>query len=250
MSNPFLGLEIMKMQALKEYAKSLMQSGEAHRIEKRYAEAIHDFTASLEIYPDHPWLLAHRGNAYAKMEHFDRALNDLHHAITRKPDYYWALSHLVNVYVVQRRFDSALRILDENENLFEENMPSYVGEKSLIYNYKGEFEKTIELCRPVVEQDPEDFVALYSLAVARFMRNGSEDVQELLDELENLLNRKNSDDPDDLYGAIVMYRLAGVQMMRGDPGRALELLERAMEYHEEARGLSINDPVWKIGDPG
>ena len=73
---------------LSEYQRSIVYTnrGVAYNRERRFNEAIRDFTDGLRLNSDLPEAYAGRGWAYQQKREFDKAIVDLNEAIKRNPN--------------------------------------------------------------------------------------------------------------------------------------------------------------------
>jgi tetratricopeptide (TPR) repeat protein len=222
------------------YAWALAHRGETYHLLERYEEALADFNRAIEQNPNNAWAIAHRGVTYRRMKRHEEALLDFNRAIELKPNYAWVLLHRANIYVGMKQYETALIDVDRIVMLDPGIILHWQGERGLLLNYMGRYPETIKSCRQALQEDPADYVALYSLAVARACWKGRDEAQADIGQARAvLLSAVNTDRP-----ALVLYRLGGLAALEGQVGQALDYLQEAIPLHSEPVELARHDPAW------
>jgi len=224
----------------------------AHRAETRLllgdpAGALLDFDRALAIRPDYAWAHAHRGACLRAAGRREEARDAFDRALTLRADNAWTLVHRANMEMALGRFDRALEDLDRALALDPEAISHAAGERGLILNALGRYDACIAGCSEALAKDSDDFVAAYSLAVARLCRDDDESARQAARTLRDQLTAA---DPDGRDHARV-YRRAGLSALLGEGREALALLARVVPADEECSEIARHDPAWRDlrGDP-
>lgn len=226
------------------YAWAYAQRGETHYLLNCYEEALADFNQAIALKPNSARVLAHRAVVHYRRRDgqldYDQALADLTQAIKLKPDYAWALMQRANLYIIMSRYKKALADADQAHALNEKIIPYWIGERGLLLNYLERYAETISSCQQAVQEDPSDYFALYSLAVARALSEGVAQAQPDILRARVVLNGVMKEKE----CGLVIYRLAGLAALEGQTSQALDYLEEAIPLHAEPITLARHDPVW------
>lgn len=222
------------------YAWAIAHRGETYRLLERYQEALADFDRTNELKPNYAWALAHRGIVYYQMKHYDKALTDLNWAIELKPDYIWALIHQVRTYIMLRRYQEALADFDQVISLDKSSINHWRGERGLILNYLGRYSETITCCEQALLENPDDYVALYSLTVAKICWKGLAETQTEIDKTQAVLQPILKTEA----RADALYRLGGLAALEDKVDQGLTYLQEAILLDDEALELAYHDPAW------
>jgi tetratricopeptide (TPR) repeat protein len=223
-----------------DYGWALAHRGETFFLMDRYEEALADFDRAIALQPDYAWALAHRAAVYRRLKRHPEALRDLNRAIELEPAYAWALIHRANVYVVMKQYDLALADVDRVLELDPTLIPHWRGERGLLLNYLGRYGETIDCCRPAVAENPADYIAWYSLAVANALANGLAAAQGNIEQARTAALTA----VDTPAGGLALYRLAGLAALQGQADEAQTYLQAALARHHEPAELVRHDPVW------
>lgn len=223
-----------------DYAWALAHRGETYHLLEQYEDALADFNRAVELAPDYVWAIAHRGVTYRRMKQYPQALVDLSRAIDLKPDYAWALLHRANIYVGLKQYETALTDVERITDLDPGIIPHWQGERGLLLNYLGRYAETIECCRQALQEDPADYIAWYSLAVAKACWQGRDEAQADIDQAQTVLRLAVNTD----RRGLVLYRLGGLAALEGQVDQALEYLQEAIPLHPEPVELARHDPAW------
>ncbi|MBI1923677.1 tetratricopeptide repeat protein [Candidatus Poribacteria bacterium] len=256
--------------------RGLAHRGETYRLMGRYQEALADFNRAIELNPNYAWAIAHRGDLYRQTKraeaaladfnraielnsnyawaiarrgvtyrlkgrwYLDKALSDLNRAIELKPDYAWAMVHRANVYVMMGRYEEALVDADGAIALDGTIVSHWRGERGLLLNYLGRYAEAIACCEKALQENPDDHIALYSLAVAKACWKGRSEAQAEIDKtqavLQSLVNTEAH--------AGALYRLGGLAALQGKTEAALSYLQEAISLEDEPLKIARHDPAW------
>ncbi len=226
------------------HAWALAHRGETYCCLRRYEEAIADFNRSLHLKPEYPWALAHRGDVLRRMKHYELALQDFELALQLKPDYAWVVPQQVNTLISLCRHEEALQKLDQSSDLYYELIPNAIGERAVVLNALGRHQEAIESCETVLQETPDDHIAMYSLLVAKVQTEGLDSHRELLTQTRNRLQEVMIQETRRMSRTIILYRLGGLAALEGQAETALELLQQAIVLEWEAWLIVRQDPVW------
>ncbi|CAM2064040.1 Tetratricopeptide repeat protein [Sulfidibacter corallicola] len=227
--------------AAPNYAWALAHRADLYREMKRFGEALDDFDRALSLERDYPWARAHRGAVLYHMRRYPAALADLDHVIEGAPDYVWALAYRPHIYIALKRYEAALADVDAFLALDKSLLPSWQGERGMILNYLGRFEESIAGCEDALADDPRDYIAVYTRAVA--LACGATASMAYVPACRDLLvrfEREGLGEP-----GLVAYRLGALAALEGDVDTAFSRLEQAISLHHEPIETARHDPAWR-----
>lgn len=223
-----------------DYAWAIAHRGETCYYLERYEDALANFNWALDLEPDYVWGLAHRGVTYYRLQRLEAALTDLNRAIELKPDYAWAIHCRANVYVALKCYEQALADADRTNDLDKTFVAHWAGERGMLLNYLGRYSETIADCQPALQEDPNDYFALYSLTVAVALSKGGAQAQTKIKMAQSVLQSLiNIDEP-----GLIVYRLGGLAALEGEVKQALNYLQEAVSLHHEPIETARHDPAW------
>ncbi len=222
------------------YAWAIAHRGETYRQMKRYEKALADFSRSLTLKPGHAWTLAHRGASHYKLKYYQDALADINQAIKLQPDYPWALVYRINLYIIMERYEEALIDFDRAIALDETIIPHWPGERGLLLSYLGRYSEAISSCEQGLQQNPKDYITLYTLAVIKTHLHGLVAAQVKIKTTRNILQAVAKQS----RNAGVIYRLGGLAALEGDTEQALNHLQQAIALDNEPLELARRDLAW------
>jgi tetratricopeptide (TPR) repeat protein len=223
-----------------DYGWALAHRGETFFLMDRYEEALADLDRAIALNPDYAWALAHRAAVYRRLKRHPEALRDLNQALALEPAYAWALIHRANVYVVMKQYDLALADVDRVLGLDSSLIPYWRGERGLLLNYLGRYGETIDCCRPAVAENPADYIAWYSLAIASALANGVAAAQADIEQARTAALAA----VETPAGGLALYRLAGLAALEGRIEAALAQFRQAITLSNEPAEVSRHDPAW------
>jgi tetratricopeptide (TPR) repeat protein len=222
------------------YAWALAHRGETYRLMERYEEALAEFSRSLALKPNSAWTFAHRGASHYKLKHYQDALADINQAIKLQPDYPWALVYRINLYIRMERNEEALVDFDRAIALDDTIIPHWPGERGLLLSYLGRYAEVISCCKQGLNQNPNDYITLYTLAVVKARFKGLVAAQAEIETTRNTLQAVNEQS----QRAGVVYRLGGLAALEGDWDWALNCLQEAIWLENEPLELARRDVAW------
>lgn len=222
------------------YFWAIAHRGETYRHMKRFDAALAEFKWVIDLNPNYIWAIAHRGATYCQLKRFNKALADLTRAINLKPDYAWAIAYRVQVHVPMKHYEEALVDVDRAIALDKTIVNYWRGERGLLLNYLGRYRETIESCQQALHENPNDYIALYSLAVARTLSKGLAqaeiDIDKARGALQSVVNTEER--------GLLIYRLGGLAALEGKTTLALNYLQEAISLSDEPIELACHDPAW------
>ncbi len=222
------------------YVWAIAHRGETYRCMKCYHMAVADFSRAIDLDPNNVWTIAHRGATYFQLRRLEQALLDLNRAINLKPDYAWALIYRGQVYVSMKRYEKALADVDRAIALDETIINHWRGERGLLLNYLGRYAETIAGCERALQENPGDYIASYSLAVARTCSDGLAQAQADIDTARSILRSVTNTE----VAGLAVYRLGGLAAIEGKTDQALDHLQKAISLDDEPIKLARHDPAW------
>ncbi len=113
--------------------------------------------------------------------------------------------------------------------------------QGLMFSYIGLYDKAIEFYNNKLKEDPNNYSALYNIAVANFYAGlpiSQIDFDTARSTLTNLLGN------DDAHGP-ALYGLGGLEALVGHTTEALDYLERAISLEKEAINWAKHDIAWR-----
>ncbi len=135
-------------------AEGHLIKGNAYYSEKKFDEAIEEYTETIELNPKDADAYNNRGNAYSDIKEFDKAIEDYNKAIELNPKYAIAYNNRGVAHSDIKEFDKAI----EDHNKAIELNPKY----AIAYNNRGvayrnikEFDKAIEDYNKAIELNPK-----------------------------------------------------------------------------------------------
>ncbi|MEM9542946.1 MAG: tetratricopeptide repeat protein [Cyanobacteria bacterium P01_E01_bin.42] len=224
-----------------DYSWAIAHRGEVYRQMKWYEKSLFDFNQSIILQPSHFWAIAHRGATYFSLQDYPAALEDFDRAMALKKDYAWALMYRANCYVALKEYETALSDLDRAIAIDNRIIPSWQGERGLLLSYMYRYAEAIEYCKLGLVENPDDYIAWYTLTVTQFRWKGLTVVESEIATTRKVL--ETALERDGRTGGI-LYRLAGLAALEGDEEQALILLREAVIAHEEPRELMRHDLAW------
>ncbi len=222
------------------YIWAIAHRGETYRCIKCYKMALADFNRVIDLDPNNVWAIAHRGATYFQLRRLEQALLDLNRAINLKPDYAWAIIYRGQVYASMKQYEKALVDGDRAITLDETIIAHWRGERGLLLNYLGRYAETIADCEPALQEKSGDYIASYSLAVAKTCLEGLAQAQANIDATRTILRSVMDAEADGL----VVYRLGGLAALEGKTIQALNHLQKAISLDDEPAELARHDPAW------
>lgn len=223
-----------------DYAWAIAHRGETYCGMKRYSEAVGDFNRAVELNPT-AWNYAHRGAVYRKLYRYEEALGDFNQAIALEPNYAWAIAYRCLIYELTYRYAEGLREFDRAISLEPSLYPTWRSKRGLILYYQKEYAEAIACCDQALQHDPQDHQAFYCKAVAKAQWQGALAAKEEIEAAQIALQAA-LDTPE---RGIVLYRLAGLSVLRGESEQGLSYLQEAIPLESETIELVQHDLVWR-----
>jgi tetratricopeptide (TPR) repeat protein len=224
------------------YYWAIAHRGEVYYQIKQYQKALSDFDRVIKLSPN-PWNIAHRGATYTRLKRYQEALSDLNLAIESKPDYAWALINRCQVYALEEDYELALVDFDHAIAIDKDIICHWQGERGLLLNYLGRYDETIQCCNVALQKYPDDYITLYSLAVALVRHNKETEARSIIAQAKRILESlMRLDNIDKLAG--IIYRLAGLAALENQTEIAWRYLKAAIPLHYEPIELARRDPAW------
>ncbi|WP_017718861.1 tetratricopeptide repeat protein [Kamptonema formosum] len=223
-----------------DYAWAIAHRGETYYLLKRYREALADFNRAVELQPTYVWALAHRGASYHRLNRYDEALADFNKVLELKRDYAWAFFYRGQLHCLVNRYEEALADCDRAIALDKTIIPSWPGERGLLLSYLGRYAEVIECCERGLQDSPDDFITLYTLAVVKARWKGLGEAQAEIQQTRTAL-QAGVNGP---QRAGALYRLGGLAALEGHSEEALNYLSEAISLENEPLELARRDLAW------
>jgi tetratricopeptide (TPR) repeat protein len=228
-----------------DYVWALAHRGEIYCLLAQYDTALADFDQAVVLQPDYAWALAHRGVVYQVKGHLPAALADFNRAVELKPNYTWAIIQRGNVYMALRQYQNALADVDWIIRLDATLIPYWQGERGLILNAMGRYSETITCCKAALKTNQNDYIARYSLVVAKaHLTDCMAELQEEIHETRTLLQTELQTVTNNALKATILYRLGGLNAIEKKKKQALIKLQAAVSLDNEPKGIALHDPAW------
>lgn len=150
-------------------ASYLNSRGRAYYQDRRYEQAIDDFSEAIRLNPKNPESYFNRGDAYDEKKDFDRAIMDYDEALRLRPQVPVVLNNRGLAYSHKRDYDRAIQDYDEALRLQPEYPDALINRGIAYYNEQkldkaaADFERSIALRR----QNPK---ALFNLGILNYIR--------------------------------------------------------------------------------
>ena len=225
-----------------DYGWAIAHRGEVYRQMKCYEKSLVDFNRAMALQPSRPWTIAHRGASYFSLQDYPAALADFDQAIELEKDYAWALIYRANCYTALKEYETALWDLHRAIAIDHQIIPSWQGERGLLLSYMYRYSEAIEYCKLGLAENPDDYIAWYTLTVAKSRWKGltaaEKEIAMTRKVLEKALER------DGRIGGI-LYRLGGLAALEENEEQALTFLREAVLLEEEPRELLRHDLAWR-----
>ncbi|MDR2178579.1 MAG: tetratricopeptide repeat protein [Treponema sp.] len=142
-------------------ALALFNSGNANMKQKRYDQAITDFTAALRINPNDAAAYNGRGNAYGEKEMYDRAIEDWTAALRIDPNYALAYYNRGVAYYLKGMYDRAIEDGTAALRINPNYTDAYYGRGNAYY-LKGMDDRAIEDWTAALRINPNDAEVYYN----------------------------------------------------------------------------------------
>jgi tetratricopeptide (TPR) repeat protein len=224
------------------YAWAIAHRGETYYQMKRYEEALDDFNRAIELNPDYIWAIAHRGVTYRFMgkRYYEKAMADFTQVIELKPDYAWAIAYRCLIYELMGRYQEGLVDFDTAIALDQTLFTPWRSKRGLMLSYDGRYTEAIEWCEQALKDNPDDYLALYGIAVAKARWQGLFEAQAEINRARSTLQAVvNSTGRGD-----AIYRLGGLAALESKADQALDSLKQAIPLEDEAIDLARHDHAW------
>jgi len=173
-----------------------------------HGQALADYELAVQLDPDDPDALAHRGSGHRSLEHYELALADYDRAVSLAPDSYAALAGRAEVHLALDSHEAALADFARAIEIYARGTWALAGRAEVLRNLSRHDEAVTDYNR-LLALDPEDADALAGrgqclLAMGR-ADEGRRDIKrateldpELAEELGAYLDAPGSESPEQL----------------------------------------------------
>ena len=139
-----------------------------------------------------------------------------------------------------KRYPEALVDCDRAIALDRTIVPNWPGERGLLLSYLGRYAEVISCCEQGLQENPNDYVTLYTLAVVKARWKGLNEAKVEIDKTRATLQAVvNKSTP-----AAALYRLGGLAALEGDRNQALSYFTEAILLENEPLELARRDLAW------
>lgn len=203
---------------------------------KQFEETVVAMDQVLALDPKMTMARVIRSLALMYESRYDEALEEISHALEQAPEIILALSVRSVLHIVYERYEDALADMEQiaaRDSTFAKGWPNMRGE---MLSRLGRYDEAMENYRQTLAKDPENWQAIYNLAVTRAYLEGPSAVSnELADAMGRLQSLLATNRP------AALVRLGGIEAVTDSADRAFELLKEAISL----------DPIlihWAKGD--
>ncbi len=130
--------------------------------------------------------------------------------------------------------------LDRTVALDESIFSAWRSDRGLLLSFCGRYAEALEWCEQRLQENPNDPLLLYALAVTRARWQGVAEARPQLDKARSVLQAAV---PADTTGAI-LYRLGGLAALAGNNDRALRYLQDAINLRGDRFETACHDLAW------
>jgi tetratricopeptide (TPR) repeat protein len=148
--------------------------GAAYQDEKRYTEAIADFTKAVELKPDYAEPYNNRAVIFTDENKYPQALDDLNKAIAAKPRYAEAYSNRGIVFMQAKKYDEALSDYSKAIELNPSFTEAYVNRANILRDMK-KFDQALKDYNKAIEINPDFPKAYVNRGTLFMLENKSDD---------------------------------------------------------------------------
>ena len=132
---------------------ALKERGEDHRLAKRYAEALADYSRVIELDPGNAWAIVGRGVTHQLTGQYDEALADYSRVIELDPGNAWAIAGRGVTHQLTGQYDEALADYTRAIELDPGNAWAIAG-RGETYRLKGQYDEALNDYNRAIELDP------------------------------------------------------------------------------------------------
>jgi tetratricopeptide (TPR) repeat protein len=184
-------------------------------------KAISDLSQAVTLDPGYAWAYAHLGATYYYLQDWNKSQENLTRAIELNASYAWAYAYRGLVYWkglgdFDRAKDDWIMALIIDRNIF----PNGSYQLGMLHHLKGHYDKAIAYHNQALKEDPDNYLALYGLALAKTYQNKNkqEKSQPEIDRTRAVLQTTCS---------VALYKLASLAILEDQHEQALQYLKQA-----------------------
>ncbi|HEY9834740.1 MAG TPA: hypothetical protein V6D26_29580 [Stenomitos sp.] len=211
-------------------------------------KAIDNFNKAISLYNEYAWAYAHLGVTYYWLAQYDSAKNYLNEAIRLTDNSYaWAFAYLGMVCHKLSDFENARKYWELAERLDGRVLPdNHNYDMALLSELAGKFDEAIEQYNKQLQEDPNNPLALYGIALATVRNQGLNEAQIEIDRATTVLKQYTDQ--------ASLYMLSALAYLQGSHDRAREYIQTAsissdddqisIPFNGIRRSLAVNDLSW------
>ena len=157
-------------EAIDEYSKAIelnpnnadvyLNRGSVYHELQKYNEAIRDYTRVLELDSNYAYAYNNRGNAYKNLGKYDDAIRDYTCAVELKPNYAIAYGNLGHLYFKLEKYSEAIQSYNKAIELIP-NFTELYYSRGVSYSYLGKYDEAIRDFDKAIELNPNFWQAYY-----------------------------------------------------------------------------------------
>lgn len=229
------------LELMPTYAWALAHRGETYRLLLADRAALADFDQALALQPTYAWALAHRGAVYRMCQEYEKAIADFSQAITLAPTYAWAFAYRARTYELLRCYTKTLADFDQAIALDATLFADWRIKRGMMLSFLGRYAEAVIWCEQLLQETPDDPIALYNLAVFKVHGCGLSAAQLDLQNARTAIVAMGSAQT----GGMMLYRLGGLAAVQGDSEQALAYLKEAVALAPvEVIDYATHDVAW------
>ncbi|NEP59882.1 MAG: hypothetical protein F6K31_23240 [Symploca sp. SIO2G7] len=202
-------------------------------------KAIEFFEKAIDLYDDsldYYWALAHLGATYFHIEQYDEALSKLKQAFNgTKQSYAWAAAYIGATYLRQENPEEANDYWDIAQRLDRRVVPDPNLSLGMLAYYNKEFDRAIRLFNQKKQEEPNNAVALYSIAVATIGKKGVSGAQAEIDQANTALKQQSN--------SATNYMLAALEYHQGKTDQTSKYIQSAITATDEIQDILRSNNV-------
>jgi tetratricopeptide (TPR) repeat protein len=216
-------------------------------------QTMEDFARQLSQGPNAAMEILQRSNLQArvlrslKAGDLEEAVKIMTEAIERSPNEVDLVAKRASLYVELERYDEAIADFDTAVRISAEPRSKWQFQRGLTLGYLGRFAEAIDAYKLYLEAEPEDYKALYNLAVVTARAYGFGHAHFEVGRARAALARVSESEE----GYAALYGMGGLEALGGDARAALDYLRKAVALGKEVLNWAKHDVAWYSlrGDP-
>jgi len=215
---------------------AIVSRGKIYQLLGRYQEALADFDRAIALDDQIVQAIADRGETLRLMGRYQEALIDFDHAIALDDQNAWVIGCRGQAYCRMGRYQEALIDFDRAIAL-DKKLNWVIFERGIVFSYLGQYAKAIQSYQQGSNNDPNDCIALYNIAVATARWKGIPEAKFQIYKARTALNKEKID-------SVRLYGLGGLAALTGNFDLALDYLNQAIQSTKQVADVARFDLAW------